>query len=197
MKYFYTLLFSMVVIYPLQGMQEQRQSCCSTLSRLVYKATAWCGRNDYLYLTHANSLWYLGMKLQHKEQIGDINRYYLRYGATFNTRSAPIYVSPLHEAVQRGSLNAVTMLCEAGADKTLTIRPSIKEEEAAEGWHTGCPWMASSCPNEKVKQKIAAWYRSRNVGLSALQLAQKLSEESKYSDKQERESIYQFLKERK
>lgn len=213
MKSLYLFLCSMLVLTPLQGMQQrQRQSCCSKLSLLAskttswcgilaYKATSWCGRNDYLYLAYADSLWYMQKKLQSKEQIKDINRYYLRYGATFNTTNsrftnACIYVSPLHEAVQRGHLAAVMLLCNAGADKTLTIKSRIENSEAAEQCYAGCVFMGTDAlTEEEVQQKIAEWNKSNNVGLSAPELAEELlKKESRKNCDLQRRYICQFLR---
>jgi len=197
MRHFYILLLSITMFISLQGVKQQL-SCCPTLSRFAYKATSWCGRNDYIYLVYANSLWYLNMKLQRKERIQDINRYYLRCGATFygasQERSISLYISPLHEAVERGSLCAVQMLCEAGADKTLTIKSSILPAEEAEEGCRGCPWMSTECSDEKIPHKIESWNAENNIGLSVVELAEKLIKEPRYSDSQERKQIYQFLK---
>jgi hypothetical protein len=201
MKPLYLLLYSVFALIPLQGAQ-QRPSFCQKLSLLAYKATSLVWRCDYFYLAYVNSTWYLKMKLQSKEQIEDINRYYLHCGTTFHSidgRSvyAPIYIAPLHEAIRQGHLDSVVLLCNAGADKTLRIKSHIEKIEAAKQ-DSRCPFLSTyDLTDNEVQQKIAKLNRNNYVGLSALELAEELlkKEPKENCDQQKRRCIYQFLKE--
>lgn len=197
MKLLYLVMYSLLTISSLHSMQ--RPSYAELLSKaaatMAYKATSWYGRNDYLYLAHTNAAWYLEMKLNNNENINDINRYYLRCGATFNSKdttiNAPIYVCPLHEAVEKGHLAIVALLLKAGANKALPIKNSVQQSDMAETGSIGCPWMECIEPTDKVSQQVATWYQSHHVGLSACELAKKMLND--YASDQDRKSIYNLL----
>lgn len=175
MNYFYIFLFSTAFIH-IQGMQKPHQKpCCPNLPALLYQATSWAGRNDYLYLAHTNSFWYLKMKLSTKDESEDMNRYYLRIGKSFNGMEVPIYMTPLHAAIEKEHFEAIALLCRAGADKNLPIKTSVESTEAAQLCYAGALWFSVfGLSDEEIVSGIKKWKESEGVGLSAYQFSCKL-----------------------
>ncbi len=187
MKRFCLFLLSILVMRAYGAEEQAQKPCCPNLQTIAYKATSFLAnlffiRNDYLYLAYSDDIWRLQMKLQVKEEIEDVDRYYSRYRYLINGNDIPIYYTPLHEAVERGHLKAVLMLVDAGADKNKCIRfNSLLPHEKAKHCDTFLIVRSSAgterIENQAAQEKIEKWKSSHHVGLSALDLAQKLMAE--------------------
>lgn len=181
-------------------MQEGRKtSKCCDLSRALYAVASSIGRNDYLYLSSANSIWFLKKKLESKENLNDFDRYYGRSGRSINGQSFTVYYTPLHEAVTQGSLECVQLLCGAGADKSKKIKTSSdikKEDRATESENLSVMWISylRAMEPEQAQAEIQQFRSAAFVDLSATELAEKLmKKKDDFVPSEKRKAIYEFL----
>jgi hypothetical protein len=188
-------LFSMLMCIPLQSTQQaQREKRCDKLSILAYKAMSCCLKNDYHTLAYSNACWMLKMKLKCREQMQDINRYYLRSGTIIQGKEHLIWVSPLHEAIHRGHVQAVEIRCNAGANKNLRIKSTIERGTEMAEQETGCIFIEHlNLTREQAQKESVKWYRSNYVGFSALALAKVLCKRKLDTFSSNRERIYVML----
>jgi hypothetical protein len=135
----------------------------------------------------------LRMKLKCREQMQDINRYYLSCGAVIQGVEHPVWESPLHAAILQGNVQAVEILCAAGADKNKRIKSIIDDTERAEQ-QTGCIFIEHlNLDEQQAQDESDKWSRSNYVGLSAVELAQVLYENKHDHSTTNRWSIYDML----
>ena len=99
------------------------------LGTVFYSVAKHVGRNDFLYLAHANSAWFLSKKLQSKEYFKDKDNYYMRLGRVVNATEISLYHTPLHEAVKEGNIEIVKLLCAAGVNVHKKIKSAQKIEQ--------------------------------------------------------------------
>ncbi|MGE0206381.1 MAG: ankyrin repeat domain-containing protein [Candidatus Babeliales bacterium] len=171
---------------------------CYGLGDMLYGLTKDIGRNDFLYLARANWLWFLQKKIKSQENIEDIDKYYVGYGRTIEGVDASLYHTPLHEAVGRGNLQIVKLLCSAGADLCKTVK-SIKELDSSELAQESYQVirLRSSCilpiSESEINKQIEHFKKDNNHGLSALELAEYMLENSQDKNS-ERQEIMNFLR---
>lgn len=200
MKKLIILLTSILATTQIFAMHEVRRSsqCCG-LDNVVYTIGSWFGRNDYLYLAHANSIWFLKKKIALKEDLADLDRYYPRCETIINRTSVGIYCTPLHEAIERGNIECVKLLCAAGADKSKKIKISSElknEEVAAESEFQRIVVVAYDVEPEQLENELKKVMSEDSVDLSAIDFAEKLIKNKRddFISIKQRKAIYNLLK---
>lgn len=149
------------------------------LFRSCYRAMELIRPTDYLYLCYAGGTWRLQMKLQLGENLSDLNRYYLRHVIVLNGQEYQKWITPLHEAIERGHLEQVKLLFSHGAVPTAQIKSLIDlESEAAiekSSLACGCmqKWHLSPL---QLNCELEQWNMS--IGMSAIDLARKLAHDT-------------------
>jgi hypothetical protein len=154
-----------------------------------------------LYLAYADSVWFLRKKIELKENIEDLDRYYARHERTINTLPVVLYCTPLHEAVLHGHLGCVQLLCKADADKSKRVKSSYyeilnPESTAFEAKFQSIPRVTYSVEPAQLDTEIKEKCDCDYVGLSAVDLAKKLVEDRCLFDPvstERRQMIYNFL----
>ena len=172
---------------------ENRESDCCGLGNLFYNVAKHMGRNDFLYLAHANSLWFLEEKIKSKEFFENRDKYYLRIGRVVNEIEISLYHTPLQEAIKEGNLKVVQLLCSVGADmhKKIKNAQELQSGEAATEPY-GSVFINSWPKEEEANTEIENFKNEYYIGCSALKLAERMLKESE--DKHdEREEIAEFL----
>jgi len=189
-----TFLLSVMMSISLQSAQQiQRGGCCDRLSVIVYKTMSCCLRNDYHTLAYSNACWMLRMKLKCREEMQSINQYYLRDCAVIQGQDYPVWVSPLHEAILQGNVQAVEILGAAGANINLCIKSTISDTERAKH-QVGCMFIEHlNLTEQRAQQEITEWHRSHYVGLSAIELAKALCKNKHDDLNNNRRNIYKML----
>jgi hypothetical protein len=190
------LSFFILVHVPIVGMGDESEttlSDCCGLGSMVYNVTKHIGRNDFLYLAYTDSTWYLRMKLESREYFENLDKYYVRSGRLVNETNLSVFHTPLHEAVKEGNIEAVKLLCAAGADVHKKIKNAleIKPEEVTREPH-GAVYFAKS-GNYSIDDEIQDIKKFFHVGLSALELAEVMRKKSE-NKPSEREEIERLLK---
>lgn len=188
-------MLSTFIMNPLGAMQEQSFVSRCSLDTVFYKLISQWGRNDYLYLASSNSVWFFKKKLASQENVQDIDRYYLTVQLIADKKSINFYQTPLHAAIERGNVRAVSLLLSLGADKNkrITVRPN-KKDIAYESGSYSVMVSVLMTSDEKLNQKrIAEFKDSLSVDLSAVELAQKLLKQEKEADICVRKKIYELL----
>lgn len=194
------LVFSIVFtpeLFSSEAKTRHKAQCCG-LDTVAYKIGSKLGRNDYLYLASVNSLWFLQKKIALKENIADLDKYWLRSGTSINGVKVLVYCTPLHEAVKQGSLDAVKELSAAGADKKKIIKHADiqRGDIAQESLSQPVSWIVYPVYPHQLDVEISNVLSECAVGLSAVDLAQKLMKD-KHNEfafaSEQRKAIYEFL----
>lgn len=191
------LSLCILVFIPLFGMNNEQEiiaSDCCGLGSIIYSVAKHIGRNDFLYLAHANSTWFLRRKLQLKEYFQDRDKYYIRVGRVVGGTEVSLYHTPLHEAIKEGNVETVALLCSVGADvhKKIKSAQEVSSEEAATEPHGAVYLSTRNEDTNKDNAEIQKFNARYHVGLSALELATLMR--TKSEDKpSEREEIECFL----
>ncbi len=198
-----SILFALLITMPSSFLWANNESdnevtnCCG-LGDTIYALAKRVGRNDFLYLAHANSLWFLKKKVQLSDHADNIDKYYMRAGRYVEGYNISIFHTPLHEAISQGHFEAVRFFCCVGnADITKKIKsaPDIQLIECATEPHpclSLSSWSAKGRDEGKIKEEIENTKKTFHVGLSALDLAEQMLKEA--DDKQsERKKIVNFL----
>lgn len=181
---------------PSHAMQEQQQPVHAyTIGRLLYKALSWIRRTDYLYLAYANEAWLLKNKISLHENISDLDKYYVRSGIKINNNYITPYQTPLHEAVAGGNLEIAAVLLAEGADKnkkiSLHILPQALAQEAAS---LPCVHWEYTVNPDQFQSAIEKIHRENYIGLTAVELAERLMKESPEYKLDHRKRMYNLLK---
>lgn len=169
----------------------EKYDCCG-LGNIFYGIAKYTGRNDFLYLAHANCTWFLQKKIESSEHTESLDRYYLRFGQYFNVTDVSLHHTPLHEAVKMGNLEVVKLLCAFGSDKQKKIKSAqelVPDDFAIESYPVT---VYRSWPIEKEEEEIAKFKKKLYVGCNSIELACCMLEKSE--DKHnERKAIKAFL----
>lgn len=193
------------IIFSLYSMQKQPSSSWCGLDIAAYKVGRLFGRNDYLYLAYANSVWFLQKKIALQENREDLDKYYARHKTILRTKNGSktlcIYHTPLHEAVDQGNLECVKILCDARANPNKTIRINIEREEVAkESYYQSIATQEYRVPFDQVLLEVDKIQIKNFVGCSAIELARIYSETERPLMDQEtsclrkpRQDIYDYL----
>ena len=155
--------------------------CCllfGYLSEAYYHVLKHVGRNDYFYLCSSEcSSWWLRQKLEHKENLAHVNRYHVAHVVRFGTVACECQVTPLHQAIQRGNLQKVVLLCHLGmADPHLKVKFVFDHD--------------ASVLNPEWTEEMNKWRKLARADLSAVKLARELAGEEKNSDVYHRIQMY-------
>jgi len=186
---------TLILLLSISFVTNRTEAACCGLDNVFYKIGSFVGRNDYLYLVYTNSVWFLNKKIALKEDLDTIDSYYLRLGCTIYSKHSNrqygigIYYTPLHEAVYNGSLECVQALCYAGADKNKQIKSSFDRDFVY--LHQSIIWCSYPVDHDQLEAEKEKVLVDRFVGLSALELAEKLATDGSNESGQ---AIYNFLK---
>jgi ankyrin repeat protein len=134
-------------------------------------------------------------KLASQENVQDIDRYYVTIQLIGDQNPINFYQTPLHAAIERGNVRAVSLLLSLGADKNkkITVAPN-KKDIAHESGSYSVMVSVLMTSDEKLNQKrIAEFKDSLSVNLSALEFAQKLLKQKKEADIFARKEICKIL----
>ncbi len=198
MKQSTLLSLLMLVCLPIFSMNDENKNrehnrCRCDIGKMFYSVAKHLGRNDYLYLANADSVWFLRKKLQLKESFGDRDKYYLRFGRFINKTNLSVCHTPLHEAISQGNVGIVKLLCSVGADmhKKIKTRPEVNSQDITTESH-GSVCMQSECEEKRLDAEIKKFKSEYHVGKTALELA--ILMRTKAQDKiAQREEIERFL----
>lgn len=211
-KIILTLALSILTAASLFAMNEEDQApeCCSNLTTIAYKTIApICSlltiRTDYLYLAHADCTWWLKKKLALQENFNDFDRYYARSQKQINQTVIRSFRTPLHEAIVQGNIGCISLLLAAGADKKKKIQYASNpknehnihhEQIAGESYNLPivCLTHLGDTAPAEVDKEIAEFRSNTYIGLSAVDLAQKLITDTDYVPAEMRQTIYDLLK---
>ena len=183
-------------IFCMDNKKDTDEFNCCGLNWAVYYLTKNLGRNDYLYLAQANSTWFLEKKIESKEYLDDLDKYYLKLGRFIEGNDVSLFHTPLQEAVKKGSLETVKLLCLAGANAHKKIKSGqqvLDSDKRAREPHS-CLFLTSwnDSGEDIVEKKITQFKEENYVGRTALELAIIL--QNKATDKlSERKEIVNFL----
>ncbi|MGB8467636.1 MAG: ankyrin repeat domain-containing protein [Candidatus Babeliales bacterium] len=173
MNSFISILLTVMCVSSINAQESQIVSPCD-LGTVLYNVTKHFGRNDWLYLAHANAMWYAHKKLCLQEYVADLDKYYLRFACTIDGIHYDVYRTPLHEAIHEANVAMVKFLCASGADKNKVVK-GVADIEANECSTERYPVVGFIAWREGNADKTFCMPADDTIGLSAVALAQKLS----------------------
>lgn len=163
------LLLIFISIYA--DCSNKRSSICRWPITLAYQVVNIVAHSDFATLAAQGSTWRLAEKIR-REGTGNIDKYYLRLLATIGNTQTLIYLTPLHEAVIEGNLEAVKFLCRNHADMTKKVLNTIPQ--SSDFSTESSPIQCISSAYDKVNRNNSL-EDVFHVGRTAYEMADKLA----------------------